>query len=226
MRVWIVDAPSLEPVSAAARPEQVVGIGVAQAMPSLAEHGAAEARGDALGCGEQVCGGLDVKAREDLGLGDIGGDNVRERDEPLLKDGNGGIIDEPRPARRDHHGVEDHVSRLVMAQAIGDGKDEGRRAHHANLYRVGPDVRKHRVYLRRQKLGRDIHDGRHAHRVLGSQRRDGAHGKDPVQGHRLDVRLDAGSPTGVAPGDGQRCFHLVPPLRGFSPIAETMAAPS
>ena len=36
--------------------------------------------------GEQVCGGLDAKAREDLGLEDIKGDNIRKRDEPRPKD--------------------------------------------------------------------------------------------------------------------------------------------
>ena len=43
--------------------------------------------------------------------------------------------------------------------------------------------------------------------VLGGQGGDGAHGKNAVGGHGLDVGLDTGASAGIAASNGQCCFH-------------------
>ena len=62
-----------------------------------------------------------------------------------------------------------------------------------------------------RKAGGTGEDPRNPGGVLGGEGGDGAHGKDPVEGHGLQVGLDAGPAAGVAAGDGEGGFHSVSP---------------
>ena len=198
------------PLPAAVPPEQVVGI--VDLVPALAEDGTAVLLADLPGGGFHPGGVGDGQAGKDLGLRDVGRDDLCQR-EQLLREGLHGVVpQQPGAGGGHHHRVHHDVFCLIEAQPLGDGADERCRGDHADLHGVGVDVGEHGVQLSGQKLRRRLKDAGHTGGVLCGQGRDGTHGKDAVGRHGLDVGLDAGTATGITARNGQCGFHEIRPL--------------
>ena len=123
-------------------------------------------------------------------------ESVSQRVERLL-------VEQPRAALGDHHGVEDDGRLRNQAERGGDGPDRLGRAEHADLDGVDADVGGDGAHLLRDGLRRQRVDGRDAGRVLRRDRRDRGHSVDPAAGEGLQVGLNAGAAAGVRAGDRQ-----------------------
>ena len=101
----------------------------------------------------------------------------------------------------------------ILAQLVRDDGDERGRGDHADLHGIGEDVRENGVQFLTQELGRCLQNVCDAGGILGSQGRDGAHGKYAVGRHGLDVCLDAGASAGSLPAIVNAVFILISPFR-------------
>ena len=107
------------------------------------------------------------------------------------------------PAAQTHH----HPLRAVLPELFRDDGNQLRRGDHADLHRVGDDIREYGVQLLRQEMGGGLQNIRDAGGVLGRQGRDRAGGEYAVGGHGFDIGLNPGASAGIASGNGQCCFH-------------------
>ena len=205
MGVGVGDAPAPEPLAAAVPPQQIVG--VVDLVAALAQHGAAVPLTDGPGGGLHAGGVGDGEAGEDLRLGNVGR-QYRGQRQQLRRQGVDGVVPQELCAGGGHHdGVHHHALRAIPAQLLRDDGNQRCRGDHADLHRVGGDVREHGVQLLRQEVGGGLQDVCDAGGVLGRQGRDRAGGEYAVGGHGLDVGLDPGASAGIASSNGQCCFH-------------------
>ena len=203
--VGVVDAASLEPLTRAVAPKQVVG--VIDLVPALAEHRTAVLFADGL-CGPLHIGGvLNGHAGEDLRLGDVRRQDLGQRQELFAQRGHGVVTQQLCAGCCDHDGVHNDVLCAVFLQFCRNRFDQLCRGYHADLDGIGEDVGKHCVELLRQKMRGRVKNVGHAGGVLGGQGRDCAQGKNAVGGHGLDVCLDTGASAGITSGNGQCCSH-------------------
>ena len=209
MGVGVVDAPAPEPSAAAAVPEQVVG--VVHLVAALAEHAAAVLLADGLGSGLHPGGVGNGHPRQNFCLRDVGRHHLGQRQQLTRQSLHGVIPQQAGAGGGHHHRVHHDVPGTVGPQLLRDDVDERGRGHHADLHRVGEDIGEHGVQLLSQKLRRRLKDAGDAGGVLGRQSGDGAHGKNAVGGHGLDVGLDASAAAGIAAGNGQCGFHGIYP---------------
>ena len=203
--VGVVDPPTPEPLARTVPPEQVVG--VVDLMAALAQDGAAIPLADGPGRQLHVRGIADGHAGEDLRLRDVGGQDRRQGQQLLFQNGDGVVPQKLCPGSGHHHRVHHDVLCAILAQLVRDDGDEAGRGDHADLHGIGEDVRENGVQFLTQELGRCLQNVCDAGGILGSQGRDGAHGKYAVGRHGLDVCLDAGASAGVASSDRQCCLH-------------------
>ena len=210
VRVFRVDVRSREPEGRAVGEEEVVGAVVE--MTAFHEDGS-------LGHGGDFLRGLHhLFARRDFrhvgecgGLGEVRGDDVRERKENLNQRLFGGFLQKPVVRGGDHDGVEDDVLRVVFRQSVGDRLDDSRVCEHTDFHGVGKNVREDAVNLRGDEFGRRGMDGLDAHGVLRGQRGDDGHAIDLVGAHGLQVRLDVRASNGVRASDSQYSLHVNAP---------------
>ena len=95
----------------------------------------------------------------------------------------------------------------MAIEPVGDGAHDGRRRHHADLHRVGPDIVEDGIDLGAHENGIHLEHAGDAERVLSRERRNGALPKQMMGGDGLQVGLDARSPTGIGSGNGENRFH-------------------
>ena len=205
MGVGVGDAFAVEPFAAAVTPEQIVGI--VHLVAALAEHGTAVFFADALCSGLHPGGIGDGHAGQDLGLRNVGRDHLGHGQKLPCQDLDGAVLQQLGAGCGHHHGIDHDVLCIVLAQLFGNGLNERRRRHHADLDGIRVDIGEHRIQLLGQKFGCGLKDSGHAGGVLGRQSRDGAQSKHAVGGHGLDVCLNACAAAGIASGNGQCCFH-------------------
>ena len=98
----------------------------------------------------------------------------------------------------------------MAIESIGDGAHDGRRRHHADLHRIGPDVVEDGVDLGAHENGIHLEHVGNAERVLGRERRDDALPEQMMGGDGLQVGLDTRSPAGIGSGNGENRFHGIP----------------
>ena len=176
-------------------------------MAALAQHGAAIALADGPGGGLHAGGVGDGEAGEDLRLGDVGRQDRGQRQQ-LRGQGLDGVVPQELCAGGGHHdGVHHHPLRAVLPELFRDDGNQLRRGDHADLHRVGDDIREYGVQLLRQEMGGGLQNIRDAGGVLGRQGRDRAGGEYAVGGHGFDIGLNPGASAGIASGNGQCCFH-------------------
>ena len=199
MGVGIVDALSLKPAERAPGIQKVVG--VVDAVPAFQEHGASESLPYQRRRPLHVLPAFYLHAGEQLRLRDIGGAEIGKGQKFFGKRLHGGVLNEPRAAGGHPYGVHNHILRPVLPELRGDYPDKRRRGYHTDFYGVGPYVLKYSIQLRRQKIGACFHNVSYAGCVLCRQRGYGAHGIDPIHGHRLDVGLNTGASAGIAACD-------------------------
>ena len=176
-------------------------------MAALAQHGTAVFLADGLRGLLHIGGIFDGHAGEYLCLGDVRGQHLRHRQQPCGQCIHGIVPQQLGAGGCHHNGVHHNVLGAVLLQLVGDRADQLCRGYHTNLDGIGVDVGKDRVKLLGQKMWGRLKNVGHAGRVLGSQGRDGAHGKNAVSGHRLDICLDTGASAGITSSNGQCCFH-------------------
>ena len=208
--VGVRDPLPVEPLGLAVPPEQVVG--VVHLVAAFAEDCAAVGFADLLGRGLHPGGVGDGQTGQDLRFRDVRRHDLGHGQQLFSQGGDGVIPQQLGAGGGHHHGVHHDVLGLVETQPFGDGLDEGRRGHHADLHGIGEDVGENGVQLLGQKMRRRLEDVGHAGGVLGGQGGDGAHGEDAVGRHRLDVGLNARAAAGIAARNGQCSVHEKRPL--------------
>jgi hypothetical protein len=142
------------------------------------------------------------QAGEDLGLGNVGRDDGRQRQQLLCQRLDGVRLQEPGPGGRDHDGVLHDPLGLVEPQPFGNCFNELRRGDHPDLHGIRADVREDAVDLLTEKFGSDLQNSLYAGGVLRRERRNRAHGVHPVHGHRFQIGLNPGASAAVAASDG------------------------
>ena len=130
-----MDALSTEPLPAAVPPEQVVGI--VDLVPALAEDGTAVLLADLPGGGLHPGGVRDLQPGEDLCLGDIRGQDGRQRQQLARQRLDRLGAEEIRAGGRDHDGVDDDMTRAVLAQLLSDHADQLRHVTPAPVQCLG-----------------------------------------------------------------------------------------
>ena len=171
------------------------------------KSGAAVPLTDGPGGGLHAGGVGDGEAGEDLRLGNVGR-QYRGQRQQLRGQGLDGVVPQELCAGGGHHdGVHHHPLRAVLPELFRDDGNQLRRGDHADLHRVGDDIREYGVQLLRQEMGRGLQDVCDAGGVLGRQGRDRAGGEYAVGGHGFDIGLNPGASAGIASGNGQCCFH-------------------
>ena len=160
-----------------------------------------------VGLGDGPCGLLHVlraanlHAGEDLRLGDVGRDQLRDGQQLRLQGVDGLVLNQLGAGGGDHHRIDHDVTGLVVRKLLCDHPDQRRRGHHADLDRIGEDVCEHGVQLVGQKLRCDLKDACDAGCILGSEGRDGGHGVNAMRRHGLHVCLNSGASAGIASSD-------------------------
>ena len=177
-------------------------------MPTLNEGCAAKAAGEEHGSILLRALGVDLVVEQGHGLGNIGRDNRRQR-EQAAGERLGGIFGNQPCARGGYHdGVDDHVCRVPGAQAVGDNLDNLGRGNHADLDGAWADIVKYGVDLRSDDIRGDILHGGDTERVLCGDGGDGRLGIQTVRRDGLDVGLNAGATAGIGSCDGQDGRYL------------------
>ena len=177
-------------------------------MPALNERRAAKATGEKHGGILLRALGIDFVIEQCHGLGNIGRDDSRQR-EQATRERFGGILGNEAGARSgDHDGIDDHVRCVPGAQTVGDNLDNLSRGNHADLDGAGSDIVKNGIDLRRDNIRGDVLHGGDTERVLCGDGRDGCLGIQTVRRDGLDVGLNAGATAGIGSRDGQDGRYL------------------
>ena len=102
--------------------------------------------------------GIDLVVEQRHGLGNIGRDNGRQREQAV---GERLAASSAMSERRggNHDGVDDDILRIPGAQALGDNLDNLGRGDHADFDGVGADIVKDGIDLRRDNIGGDVLHG-------------------------------------------------------------------
>ena len=121
------------------------------AVAALEQYGAIAVKRDGAGGGQHLFPAVDGTAGEHFGLLPVGGDDLGQR-EQLLPQGADGVRFHQAGARGGHHdGVHHHPLRAVLPELFRDDGNQLRRGDHADLHRVGDDIREYGVQLLRQE---------------------------------------------------------------------------
>ena len=177
-------------------------VGLVDKMPTLNEGCATKAAGEEHGSILLRALGVDLVVEQGHGLGNIGRDNRRQREQAAGERLGGIFGNQPRARGGDHDGVDDHVRCVPGAQAVGDDFDNLDRRNHADLDGARADIVKNGVNLRGYDIWRDILYGGDAQRVLRCDGGDGRLGIQAVRRDGLDVGLNAGATAGIGSCDG------------------------
>ena len=183
-------------------------VGLVDKMPTLNEGCATKAAGEEHSGILLRALGIDLVVEQGHGLGNIGRDNRRQR-EQAAGERLGGIFGNQPCARGGYHdGVDYHVCRVPGAQAVGDNLDNLGRGNHADLDGAWADIVKYGVDLRSDDIRGDILHGGDTERVLCGDGGDGRLGIQTVRRDGLDVGLNAGATAGIGSCDGQDGRYL------------------
>lgn len=186
-------------------------------MPALNEGRAAKAAGEEHGSVLLRALGIDLVVEQRHGLGNVGGDDCRQREQAMRKRF-GGILGNEASARRgDHNGVDDHVGCVPCAQAIGDNFDNLGGRNHADFDCVGANIVKDGVNLRSDDIGGDILHSGDTERVLCGDGGDGRLGIQTVRRDGLNVCLNAGAPLESDPAMDRTAGTLLRSM--FAPLS-------
>ena len=183
--------------------EEVARLAAAR-VPALDEDGPGAELRDQAGGQAPVGRGPDADSRERLGLGEVGRDQVGERQETAAQAGESRLREEPRAGLGHHHRVEHDVLRVMALERRGDGADARRVEQHADLDGARAEVVEDGVDLPCQEPGRKGLDREDTQAVLGRPGGEGRRSMDPVRRERQQVRLDAGPATRVGGRDRER----------------------
>jgi hypothetical protein len=151
--------------------------------------------------------GLAVGLCEHRGLGKVGGGDGGERQQSLAHGRACVRVEQGRATLGDHHRVDDHGRVPHVTERLDNRVDRLHGPEHADLHGVDADVLGDLSHLLHDDLRRDRMHRAHADRVLRGDRRDRGHPVDAAGGERLEVRLDAGSPAGIGPGDRKNAWN-------------------
>ena len=171
-------------------------------MPALNEGRAAKAAGEEHGSVLLCALGIDLVVEQRHGLGNVGRDDGRQREQTTRERLSGVLGNEASARSGDHNGVDDHVGCVPCAQAVGDNFDNLGGRNHADLDGARADIVKNGVNLRGYDIWRDILHGGDAQCVLRCDGGDGRLGIQAVGRDGLDVGLNAGATAGIGSCDG------------------------
>ena len=171
-------------------------------MPALNEGRAAKAAGEEHGGILLRALGIDLVVEQRHGLGNIGRDNGRQREQATRERLSGILGNEASARSGDHDGIDDDILCVPGTQAVGDNLDNLSRENHADLDGAGSDIVKDGIDLRRDNIRGDILHGGDTERVLCGDGRDGCFGIQTVRRDGLDVCLNAGATAGIGSCDG------------------------
>ena len=142
-------------------------------------------------------------ANEHACLRQIWRDHPRYRHERVTQRSDRVFAQQMMTALCHHHRIEDDVAHAVMSQPIRDRRRDLRGRHHADLHRINAHIGEDRVDLFGDEPRIDCLKRSHTLRVLSGQRSDHGHAIRAKSRERLQISLDAGSPTGIRAGDGK-----------------------
>ena len=171
-------------------------------MPALNERRAAKATGEKHGGILLRALGIDLIIEQRHGLGNVGRDNGRQREQAAGECLSGILGNEASTRGGDHDGVDDDILCVPGAQAVGDNLDNLGRGNHADLDGAGSDIVKNGIDLRRDNIRGDVLHGGDTECVLCGDGRDGCLGIQTVRRDGLDVGLNAGATAGIGSCDG------------------------
>ena len=130
-------------------------------------------------------------------------DHPRYRHERITQRSDRVFAQQMMTALRHHHRIEHDVAHNVMSQPVRDRRRNLRGRHHADLHRVHAHIGEDRIDLLGDKCRIDRLERSHALRVLRRQRGDHRHAIGAEGRERLQVGLNAGTPTGIRTRDGK-----------------------
>ena len=173
-------------------------------MPPLHQYGSRAEIRDHASRIPHLVEGSDRMPRKDGGFLQVGCYERRERKEETTERLHCVGLKQSISTRRDHHGVHHEPVQLGLSDRARHLDDQGLGREHARLDGGGSQIVDDREDLstdliRRQRMDRSNPDG-----VLGRDCGDRARAVDPERVEGLQVRLDAGSTSGVTARDRQR----------------------
>lgn len=177
-------------------------VGLVDKMPTLNEGCATKAAGEEHGSILLRALGVDLVVEQGHGLGNIGRDNRRQREQAAGERLGGIFGNQPRARGGDHDGVDDDILCVPGAQAVGDNLDNLGRGNHADFDGAGSNIVKNGIDLRRDNIRGDVLHGGDTQGVLCGDSSDGRLGIQAVRRDGLDVGLNAGATAGVGSCDG------------------------
>ena len=177
-------------------------VGLVDKMPALNEGRAAKAAGEEHGSVLLGALGIDLVVEQRHGLGDVGRDDGRQREQATRERLSGIFGNEAGARSGDHDGIDDDILCVPGTQAVGDNLDNLGRGNHANLDGVGADIVKNGIDLRRDNIRGDVLHGGDAQGALCGDGGDGRLGIQAVRRDGLDVGLNAGATAGIGSCDG------------------------
>ena len=149
-------------------------------MSCLQEHRHTILLGQATGSCRQVTLFADGLAKQNLRLGNIGGDDASHGHQLRFQHLDGALFDESVPRGRHHHGVEHHILYIVLTQHAGYTLHHLGRVEHAYLDAIGTDIAEYGIDLPLDNLyGESLH-GIHSEGVLCGNGGDGRSGKATI----------------------------------------------
>ena len=172
---------------------------------SALEDDDARAEGvEGAGGGAHIGEGADGRTvEEDLGLGEVGGDDFGEREDFGAQGGDGVGGEQVVSALGDHDGIDDEAGDAVAAEGGGDGRDDFRGAQHPEFDGVDADVGEERVELLRDEGDGHGVDAGDAEGVLGGEGGDDAGAVGAEGGEGFEVGEEAGSAGRIDAGDAE-----------------------
>lgn len=149
----------------------------------------------------------DLEIGEDGGFIEVRRDQRREREQPVAHDRLGRRIEEPVARGGHHHRIADVRPPATIADGIGDLAHQGNRGEHPCLDRGRRQILGEGVELRGDHEAWHRVHGAHAVSILRCERDDDAGPEYPELLKCLEVGLNAGTATGIGPGDCERNLH-------------------
>mmetsp|Transcript_22633 Transcript_22633/g.56626 ORF Transcript_22633/g.56626 Transcript_22633/m.56626 type:complete len:272 (+) Transcript_22633:717-1532(+) len=172
-------------------------------VPALEEHPLDASVSEVLG--GHGHGGLAVHlpAEEQLGLGDVGGDEPGQGEELVLDGGDRLHVDQRVPAGGHHHRVDHPLVQLARGRRGADGGDVLGGGDHARLDDVAAKVGDARGDLLFQEVSLRHPHPLNTQRILRSERAHSCHRVGPHRLTSLYVRLYSRSSPRIGPSNDQ-----------------------
>ena len=198
-----IDPLRTEQIEFAVAADDVGGVFGEGGVSGLEQHSGAAAVVEGAGGVGALGERIDFYAEQQFGFGQVRGDPLGGWEEPVPDHGDRAVLEQPRPAGGDHHGVADE-RQFPFGDGGGDHVGDGGVGEHPALRPAHGEAVEHGIQLALDGVGGQGVDPPHFGWVLTGDAGDRRGAVDAVGVEGAQIGLDARAAAGVAARDGQR----------------------